>query len=327
MEEQAPALEYKIAKYRINRKAFTFLMCLALSVFFWVLMTLSKTYTISVNFPAKYIRLPPDKIVSNKLPETIEIEISSSGFKLLRYKFLPVNQVIDVDVKNIHYYNTTNSYYLLTSNCVNKVTKQFEDKIKVLKINPDTLFFNFNKKISKIVPIKHSIQLSFEKQYHLSKAIVINPSKITISGASDIIKKIDTLETEAQTFNNVSKSFTTNLQIANRPKFQQIETSNSVIEAKINVTKFTEGNLFLPLEVLHLPSKVSLKTFPDKVEIKYQVALEDYDKVNASQFRLVLDYNKIEKGNNKVKITLQKSSPYVRLIKLASEKVEYIIRK
>jgi len=76
-----------------------------------------------------------------------------------------------------------------------------------------------------------------------------------------------------------------------------------------------------------LPAGYGLKTFPDKVSVKYNVAFNDYGKINALQFRAVVDYEKIEPGNNNLKVHLVKYPLEVRSIKLNPEKVEYIIRK
>ena len=108
---------------------------------------------------------------------------------------------------------------------------------------------------------------------------------------------------------------------------KQVEFSQNSVRVKINVTKFTEAMLELPVEVENLPSGLNLKTFPDKIIVKYQVTFDDYGKINASDFRIAVDYSKIEQGSNKLKVQVLKSPSKVRSVKLSNEKVEYIIRK
>ena len=67
-------------KVRLNRRVATFLACLALSVLFWLLMNLSKEYTIVVSYPAEYVNIPTDKVISNLLPNNIDLEIKARGF-------------------------------------------------------------------------------------------------------------------------------------------------------------------------------------------------------------------------------------------------------
>src|ERR1043165_1817825 len=72
--------------FRLNRRVVSFLFCVLLSLFFWLLMALSKDYKISASFPVDYVNFPEDKLIANHLPETIDLQLHSSGFNLMMYK-------------------------------------------------------------------------------------------------------------------------------------------------------------------------------------------------------------------------------------------------
>ena len=105
-----------------------------------------------------------------------------------------------------------------------------------------------------------------------------------------------------------------------------MELSQLSVQANVNISKFTEGNMELPIEIENLPKGYSLKLFPDKVSIKYNVAFENFEKINAMQFNASVNYLKIEPTSNKLKILLLKYPTDVRAIKINPEKVEYILR-
>lgn len=315
------------ASLRFNRRMVTFFICVLVSVFFWLLMSLSKEYTITVSFPVNYINLPKDKVLSNTLPESIDIEIKSSGFNLLKYKLKRQRDIVSIDIKDAKSLSSRNHYFLLTNSKVDKITSQFSNDIKILRIEPDSIFLNFNKKITKSVPVKAKLNLSFESQFQQADSVKLTPSFITISGASDIIEKIKEVETVSMNIKNISSSVSVKLAISMTADLKFVECSPASIQAQVNVTKFTEGNIDLPIEVDNLPARFGLKTFPDKISIKYIVAFENYEKINPSQFRAVVDYKKIEPGNNKLKVQIVKYPSEVHSIKISPEKVEFIIRK
>ncbi|MGQ0829568.1 MAG: CdaR family protein [Bacteroidota bacterium] len=290
-------------------------------------MALSKEYTMAVNFPVSYVNLPEDKVIANHLPEIINIEIRSSGFNLMMYKLKRRRETILIDIHGSKPLRSKNNFYLYTGDELDKITAQFSNHIRVLEISPDTIFLNFNKKVTKRVPVKANITLYFDHQYQQTDSIQLTPAFIDISGAADVVDKIDHVETVPVNFKNVSKPLTLKLNILISPDIKQVELSQSTVQATINVTKFTEASIELPVEVENLPDGYGLKTFPDKVVIKYNVAFNDYGKINALQFRAVVDYEKIESGNNKLKVHLVKSPAEIRSVKLNPEKVEYIIRK
>lgn len=312
---------------RLNRRVFTFLVCLLVSMFFWLMMSLSKEYSITVSFPVNYVNLPTDKIVSNQLPETIDIEIISSGFNLLLYKIRQQRETVLLDMKDARQYISRNHYYLLCNSRIDKITAQFNNDIKVAKINPDTIFLNFNKKVSKRVPVIASINIDFDSQYQLSDSIKVTPSFIDISGAADVLDKINSVETIPVNLKKVSSSLSLKLGLLKTAALKQVEFSESEVHAEVNVKKYTEASLELPIEVSNLPHGYSLKTFPDKVTVKYNVAFDDYATINPLQFTASVDYMKIEQGSNKLKVVLEKYPSNIRSVKLIIDKVEYIIRK
>ncbi len=311
----------------LNKRVITFLVCLLISVFFWLLMTLSKEYSIMVQFPVEYINLPADKVVSNDLPDAVDIEIKAKGFSLLAYKLRKRHETISIDVNDAKQLNNKNVYYLLSNSRSDKITAQFSNDIHVLKISPDTMFINFNKKVSKLVPVKYNLSLVFNKQFNLTDSISIQPKYITVSAESEVIDKINFVETQSITLKNISKSISIKLPIIKAPEFKHVEFSQMSVKATINVTKYTETSLELPVEVENLPAGYTLKTFPDKVGVKFNVGFKNYDKITPVDFRAIVDYKKIDQESNKLKIQLIKIPDGIRNVKLVTEKVEYIISK
>lgn len=312
---------------RINRRVATFLFCLLASAFFWLTMSLSKEYSIEINFPVNYINFPIDKVIANNLPETIDVEIKSSGFNLLVYKIKQKYDTVLIDAKDSKHLPTKNNFYLLPNARLDKIAAQFNNDIKIMKVYPDTIFLNYNKKKSKKVPVKANIKISFSHLYQQSDSIKLSPAFITISGASELVDKINFIETQPVKLKKVSDSISIQLHVLKTPDLKLVDLSQSTIKASINVTKFTEASIKIPIEVENLPTGLGLKTFPDHISVKYNVAFKSYESITPLQFRAVVDYSKIESGSNKVKVQLVKYPADIRAVKINPEKVEYIIRK
>jgi len=313
-------------KVRLNRRVATFIACLALSVLFWLLMNLSKDYTIIVSYPVEYVNTPQDKVISNLLPSTVDLEIRARGFFLLAYKFREA-QTVYIDLNDSKPSSQKNYFYLLTNQRMGKITEQFSSRIHILRVIPDTIFLNFNKRAVKRVPVKANITLSMDNQYQQSDSIRLIPDYIDVSGAADVIRKIDHVETAPVSLKDINASRTVTLDLVNTSGLGDVDYSVKQIKALISVKKYTEGSIDLPVEAVNLPAGYSLKAFPDKVTVKYNVAFDNYEKINALQFRAVIDYKKAEPNSNKLKITLEKFPAEVRSIKLSPEKVEYILKK
>lgn len=311
---------------RLNRKVVTFLACLLLSILFWLLMSLSKDYTIAVSYPVEYVNTPKDKVISNLLPQRLDIEIKARGFFLLAYKFRKAQTVL-IDLGDSKPTGTKNYYYLQTNASIDKITDQFSSRIVVQRVIPDTIFLNFNRKAFKHVPVKANIALSIDEQYQQSDSIKLEPAFVDISGASDLLAKVNYIETLPLVVKKMNQSKTFTLQLLKNTEWGEVELSQNQVKALIKVQKYTESSIDLPIEAINLPAGYTLKSFPDKVNVKFNVAFDSYGKVNASQFRAIIDYKKAESNSNKLKIQLERFPSEIRSVKLNPEKVEYIIKK
>ena len=290
-------------------------------------MSLSKEYAIVVSFPVKYTNLPADKLIVNQLPEIIDIEIRSSGFNLLIYKLKQHRETVFIDINDAKVSSTKNNYFISCNNHLDKITSQFSNAIKVVRIKPDTVFINYNKKISKTVPVKVNVNLEFAEQYQQSDSIQIEPKFVDVLGTDEVLSKISFVETAIYNLKNQEKTILMDLKLVKSAAMKQVEFSQYTVKMKVNVTKFTEAVLELPVNVENLPNGLNLKTFPDKITVKYQVAFNDYGKISPSDFKIAVDYSKIEQGSNKLKVQIVKFPTNVRSVKLSNERVEYIIRK
>lgn len=311
---------------RLNRKVITFIFCLIASAFFWLVTVLSKKYSTVINVPVTYINIPSDKLIFGDLPETIGIKVKASGYRIALFKAMKKINRVTVDTKEMRRYK--NGYYLSTANKVDNISRQLVSEFEVVKIYPDTLFFGLVNRAEKIVPVKLNLEINYEKQFNLSDSIRIFPNAIQVSGASDKIDKIDFVETEKVVIQNAKELISQKVQLVIPSK--EITISSSSVNLTVPVAQFTEGNIDLPLEVRNLPNNFSIKTFPDKVNFKFMVAYENFNKINPEMFKAVVDYSKAELNSNLLKVEVKNfPSQYIseKTIKVSPEKVEYIIRK
>ena len=70
-------------KIKLNERASIFFFCLVLATCFWFLSSLSKSYTTKLTIPIEYISVNKNFILLEKPLESIEIQVSGSGFELL----------------------------------------------------------------------------------------------------------------------------------------------------------------------------------------------------------------------------------------------------
>jgi YbbR domain-containing protein len=302
------------------------LICVFLSMFFWFITTFSKDYNSTITFPVTYLNVPKTKVIVNHLPENIDVDISASGFTILYYKLRRVMQPIRVDLHELRAFKDNPGYFIAVNTKLEKISRQFGNKLKILKIVPDTLFVNYSKRISKTVPVKLNADITYNKEYQLKDSIRLVPSKVFISGPEEQVNKIKYAETELVKLEDVDSEEKKDVKLLLANDTSLIDLSNTIVELTVPVTKFTEANLEIPVQVDNLPKGYSLKIFPDKVALKFTIPFDELDKMDASSFRIRVDYSK-KTNSKKLKVEVVKKPSNIKSLKVNPEKVEFIVRK
>ncbi len=84
----------------------------------------------------------------------------------------------------------------------------------------------------------------------------------------------------------------------------------------------------LPFQIKNLPENYNITTFPDKVEVIFQIGLSDYNKINRNDFEISCDYNRTLKNGLNYLIPEVVSKPsMVTEIKIVPHQIEYLIKK
>lgn len=315
-------------KNKFGQGFYVFLVCLALAVLFWLLNTFTKDYTTIIDIPVKYVNFPEKKIVLNKLPTSVAVEVSGYGFTLLSQKFTSSADTIIINGDHLkEKRGDKNHSYLTTKSLLGSVMGQFRSDIHINKFITDTIFFKFDRKITRIVPVIPDIDLGFEKQYLLDGKIELIPAAVKISGPHTIVDTIKAIRTYHLEYSELNQSITTTVGFLLTDFDTELRIEPSKVLVKIPVDKFTEASITIPLHAEHIPDSLSMKFFPDSIRIIYHVALNKYEKVSPELFRAAVDYEELDKNNTgKLKVHLVKYPQFIKQVDYFPEKVEYIIK-
>jgi len=126
---------------KINYKIVTFIVCLFMSVFLWLMNTLSKKYTEAIDFRVQYQHLPQDKKLYPS-SESVSVKVTSSGFGIVAYTLGLKEPLLNIDASQFRHRDNRYIYLLNGKTHIEKIEEQLSDQIKVIDITPDTLFLN-----------------------------------------------------------------------------------------------------------------------------------------------------------------------------------------
>ncbi len=310
------------------QKALVFLVCLALSSFLWLLSSLEKHYTSRITVPVNYVDFPKDKQLSGSLPQNFDILVDAYGYTLLSYNlhlaFSPIQINVSELVDNVLERGSKERYTILTVNHLQEIEKQISSEIRILSIKPDTLIFNFSKIITRKIKVQPNIKLGFVSQYSLGHEPISVPDSVVVSGPKNMMDTLKSISTQYREFSKLSASLEQTIPVR---LVRGLTSETKEVHLTIPVEQNTEVDFEVPIQVIHLPADVTLKTFPGKVKVACRIGLGKYKKLDYSTFRAFIDYEKIAENSARLPVTLESHSNVVLSVNFSPREVEYILER
>ncbi|RUT79220.1 CdaR family protein [Ancylomarina longa] len=312
-----------------NKKLIVYLFFVGVSTIFWFLNALSKEYTSNLKYPVEYVNLPKDKVLVNKLPNYLNLRVSAFGFDILKYKLSSAFLTNPFDVNYFTNNRINNSsifeYSLPTNQLISRLEHEISSEIKLLSIEPDTLYFEFSPILSKKVAIHYNVITNFEHQFRLGDSIKVEPDSITIRGPETFLDSVKCVETNNLVLEKLTKDTQKKVSLKS---ISGIEFSQKKVLISIPVERFTEAQKMVPINVENLPDSLILRLFPGEVKVSYFVGLKKYETVSADHFDLHVDYlNAVKSKTNRLKVDLTRSPDFVSNVRYYPLSVTYLIEK
>ena len=292
-----------------------------ISTILWMISKLSEEYIHTVKVTTEYTNLTNDKIMRNKPLTELDVLFEISGFNLLKHNFFKNKLIIDLSKIN----KSGSKYFYVTNSNLSSLQSQFSYDKKILKITPDTLFFDFGKLTSKEITVNPKIKINYEAGHSLMGELDIKPEKITINGTDEQILNIKSINTKPLELDNVSKDFTIKLSLDIPKEYSKIHFSNKEILINGIVEKYTEATIKVPFKLINVPSNINISTIIDKVNLTYKVSLNNFDKISDNDFKIVCDY----KHNNSTFLVprIIEKPNLVSNVKISPKKIKFLIKK
>ncbi|MGY5850436.1 YbbR-like domain-containing protein [Salegentibacter sp. F14] len=303
-----------------NLKTFGFFLVFAALV--WVLVQLSKDYTQVVSIPLEYVNAPMDKSISEEKPASVDIRMQDKGFSILYFRLFTPELQIDLEKTREGERQLIYSIEDNREDIVGQLNIDFE----ATRFLVEEILIDFQPKKLKRLEVIAQLKLSYSVGYSANDEIQLDPDSIDVSGPESIIDTLDQIRTFPIERREISDDISGKIAIDTTGlgmlSFYQTEVSYAM-----EVEKFTEGQVSVPVEVLNLPDDVNLNIFPQQVKVFYQVNLKQYDLVRPEDFSVVCDFKDITEGQDYLLAQLVRKPEFVTNIRLSERKIQFIIKR
>jgi hypothetical protein len=315
---------------KLRNRLSVFLICIVISVIMWGMIKLSREYQIPVRFRVVPENLPKGKVMIANPDSVISITMKAKGLELYSRIFSTRSNMVTISLENLRMKQEGDQYtgFLRTSKMLKSIAQQLPGGFEMSAVEPDTLHFVFEKSFRKKVGVRPWLSLDFSRQYQLYDSVRTDPDSVYISGRKDIIDTIRSIKTERRTFSNLKADASARLALLAPPVWPPVNLSADSVTVNLNVEKFTETSMEVPVSIRSGHSNFNYRTFPEKVTLTCKVALRDYNRVDPSLVTVVVDLDKsMVSDSERVPVEVSRVPAFLKIIRIEPQKVEYLILK
>lgn len=308
-----------------RRKILTFLFFLFFSSFLWILIKLSASYIIPYKLDFVLFDLPANMWISeDQSTQSLSISINTTGFKLLKIKYLASKKgAIHFPLSQLPYRKQNeNMYYLNTLNLQDLIAGFLGINEKDIEFIEKEIFFRIVPMQSKKVRIEVDSKINFKEQYRQYGPIKVFPESVEVFAPKAILDTLNYITTETISGKGIDLPIDDSLNLQYDESL--IRPSLRKVAIHIDVEKYTESSV--KLNVIK-PGKPKIKVFPVEVEVFFSVALKDFDSLSKDQFVAAIDTSGLYARKKLLSVFLKQKPSFVEIIRIEPEQVEYIILK
>lgn len=302
-----------------NRLHF-FLFFVFISFSFWISTKLSNSYTIEQIFNIEWINIP-ESIVISENNKKLNTTITASGVEIILYRLFNNNLKIDLIQANFELdylsLNLENQKFL--------IQQQLYSNTLLNQITPSLVKIKFSRLSEKKIPIIPKTRINLRAGYLIDSNVISKPDCIIVRGPKILLDSIYYAETIAYNQEDVYKSISKKINLS---PIEGANFSKDFVDIELSVSRYSEKEFNIPIELINQPEGVKVKLFPPKTKVRATIPMSVIGNIRVSDFRLIADYNQILNGQTqKLELFIQKKPSGVKQIILEPNEVNYLIRK
>jgi hypothetical protein len=308
-----------ISHSRINHKGLVFSVCVMLSVVFWLVTSLSRSYESSLVVPVRYENFPLNRNVEDDLPSHLEFMYQGTGFELMGIYLRKKPDSIVVDIGKAISKNGRINLPSIT------LRNQIPGDLKAQKVLPEYISPGVTVRRGKRVPVTLTIErFQFRERFAPLGKTVLIPDSVDVAGPDDILRQIHSVPTMPVNVTDIHSDYFAGVHMDTRLP-EGVRISPAYIHFYVPVEEFTEAIAEIPV---HPPPALpkNAELIPAMVKVIYQVPLSRFETINSADFTAVAEFSDNElTGPLQVRVT--RSPFHARDIRLDPPFVDYLYRE
>ncbi|MFT4851380.1 MAG: hypothetical protein ACI83B_003946 [Sediminicola sp.] len=311
---------YNLFKNSKLKGIFFFLL---LATVFWVLTKFSKQYTATATATIHYLNIPEATQIRDDNLKKIDFNLTTSGFEFLYYRFK--NPIVDIDLKNF-YIAGKKKVIIPKVELMGLVSSQLNNNLTIRNLPNDEFVVSLDAIIFKIIPVIVKTKFTYKDGFRSLDTLRVEPDSVVVTGPLFYLNEMNFIESILISQDDIDKTFTQSVSLIGHEN-KKVSIDPMEVNVSVNVAEFTQKKMVVPIELENAPQGTIVKLIPTTVAVTFNVSVEDFNGITASDFKLVCDFNDRNLDEDFILLKLEEGPPRIYNIEFSTKKIDYLIFK
>ncbi|MBF1071204.1 MAG: YbbR-like domain-containing protein, partial [Prevotellaceae bacterium] len=193
---------------------------------------------------------------------------------------------------------------------------------KLVSVRPETIEFYYNYGQSKVLPVVFQGKVTPDSSYSLV-SLDVEPRYVRVYASRTVLDTLTAAYIEPLRLRDLTDTTSVKCRFVKVPGAKFVPQSARVT---IITDRMIEKTVQVPVQGVNFPASKTLRTFPPKVNITFQVGMSQYKRITPESFVLVVNYADLLKNtDNRCHLSLKSVPIGVRRARINPADVEYVI--
>lgn len=321
---KSAATDIKAFLHRQRWKEALIFFCFVLLAFgFWLLQSLQQEYETDLSIPLRYTNVPANIIFDSKLPDNLKVHVRDKGSALLNYTLGQKFRSITVNLEKLPI--DTNRYVISRNQLEEDIQKQILATTTAYSFEPQRIVLNYGLRKSKEVPVRFNGSIQTQNGFLVAGDIIISPSHVTVYASENILDSIQEVKTVFVEVKEGKKTLTKNTALEN---IDGANLGTERVSVTIPIEEYTEKTLTVPVQIVNVPKKYKIRTFPQMVEVFCNIPISKFEDLKEENLSIEVPFHKLEENvTGSFDIDLTRKPEWVKNYNINPGKVEFILEE
>ncbi|MEL7340237.1 MAG: hypothetical protein AAGM67_07110 [Bacteroidota bacterium] len=251
------------------------LAVVVLSVLLWLSVTLNREYSATITYPVSVSDFPTQIFVKEVLNPEVSITAKGNGLELLgeSFRFKRDTLFLRFDDR----YADLEDGYIYLPNYNNQLAKELGSEVEISNISPERLYFSYEEKVSRKVPLVLRAELNLATSYHLVEDPVLQPDSVLLTGLPGTLDTIIQWFTYDEPTQKIDRQRSLPINVIDT--ISTISVEPPTVSLSVRPQRYREISLRVPVQTSGLPPEVdTVRLSHEQIVFTCLVPAPDYER-------------------------------------------------